>query len=409
MKFNQTLQTFVERDLDARCTPMLLGEPGIGKSSWVRALAASRHTKAFIVPCNQLADKADLTGARLIPVTDENGNVKTHKQFFYPHAEIADAIAYAEANPRETPILFLDELNRSTPDITSAALSLTTDRKLGSVELPNNLLIIAAGNDKGHVTMLDEASINRFSLYKVEPDTQTFLGLDPELNVFVKNVLTAHPEALFCKESRKIVDNSSQNDDDDTPVDIELILDDGDEMHQFSSPRSIAGVSRWLNSFSNQELMAFIAESEIVDGETVTVLQTAIEAHVGKTDFARLLYNEIITNCMSTNNQQNAMTVGKPQSFDKLRAATDRTTLNDLAANMVDAERSACLLYALYDRTDNDAIITALSPLVENFTPGDARLFMSMALSENYDHDNVSAWIATGSELAQSMQRALNI
>ena len=197
MKFDNVLMTCVRKDLEKNLIPMLLGEPGIGKSSWLMALADMMHTKCFVLACNQLADKADLTGARLVPVTDEDGNVKSYKQEFYPHAVIHDAIEYANEHPHETPILFMDELNRTTPDVTSEALSIPTLRAIGSVHLPNNLRVVIAGNDKGNVTSLDEASISRFVLYRTQPDVETFISVNPELNPFVRNVLNAHPECIF--------------------------------------------------------------------------------------------------------------------------------------------------------------------------------------------------------------------
>ena len=63
MKFNNTLLNLVQHDLDNNLIPMLLGEPGIGKSSWVKALGVHMHTKVFVLAVNQLADKADLTGS----------------------------------------------------------------------------------------------------------------------------------------------------------------------------------------------------------------------------------------------------------------------------------------------------------------------------------------------------------
>ena len=65
MKFDKTLMTCVSANVHDNLVPMLLGEPGIGKSSWVEALATKLKTKCFTLACNQLADKADLTGARL--------------------------------------------------------------------------------------------------------------------------------------------------------------------------------------------------------------------------------------------------------------------------------------------------------------------------------------------------------
>ena len=100
---------------------MLIGEPGIGKSSWVEALGEKMGTKCFTLAVNQLADKADLTGARLVPVLKADGSPSSeYEQVFYPHQVINQAIAYAEAHPAETPILFLDELNRTTPNVTAA-------------------------------------------------------------------------------------------------------------------------------------------------------------------------------------------------------------------------------------------------------------------------------------------------
>lgn len=60
-KFNDTLKTLVMHDLANNQIPMLLGEPGIGKSSWVEDLAKEMKTKSFTLACNQLADKSDLT------------------------------------------------------------------------------------------------------------------------------------------------------------------------------------------------------------------------------------------------------------------------------------------------------------------------------------------------------------
>lgn len=133
-------------------------------------------TKAFVLPVNQLAAKEDLTGGRLVPYTKDDGST-AHKQVFYPHHVIQEAIDYAIANPREWPILFLDEINRTTADVTSGALTLVTLRKMGHVELPDNLRLMIAGNDKGNVVALDDASLSRFVLIHVEPDAGTLMNI----------------------------------------------------------------------------------------------------------------------------------------------------------------------------------------------------------------------------------------
>lgn len=402
MKFDNTLMTCVRKDLEKNLIPMLLGEPGIGKSSWLQALADLMHTKCFTLACNQLADKADLTGARLVPVTDDEGNTVSYKQVFYPHAVIHDAIAYAKENPRETPILFMDELNRTTPDVTSEALSIPTLRAIGSVELPDNLRVVIAGNDKGNVTSLDEASISRFVLYHVIPDTQTFLALDPELNPFVKAVLTAHPECIFCKGT-VVKTESDDDDDDDKDLAIDDILDDGEDMAQITTPRTISGISNWLNNFTNKELMELLANTHTIDGQEISALQEAIEGHVGSTPFAALLLNEIASGIMNVQNQANVNTVGKPACYDDMKACPDVSSLNTFIASMSDHDKSGCLLYALYEPADNTVYIKALAVCINKLSADDMKTLMTLSAIDKLDSDNVHAMLQTKSILATKL------
>lgn len=404
MKFDNVLMTCVRKDLEKNLIPMLLGEPGIGKSSWLMALADLMHTKCFVLACNQLADKADLTGARLVPVTDENGNVKSYKQEFYPHAVIHDAIEYANEHPHETPILFMDELNRTTPDVTSEALSIPTLRAIGSVHLPNNLRVVIAGNDKGNVTSLDEASISRFVLYRTQPDVETFISVNPELNPFVRNVLNAHPECIFCKTISDITATKKDDGDDgDDDMFIEDIIDDGETMLQITTPRTISAISDWLNAFDNQELIQMLTDTHTVDGAEVSMLQEAIEGHIGATMFSTYLMEEIARNIMNTNNQSATLQVGKPAVYDTMKSCGDVNALNELIDDMSDNDRSGCLLYALYEAQDNTPYIKALSGNIKTFTSGDMKTLMKLYGADKLDNQNVQAFLATNSPISQKL------
>jgi hypothetical protein len=399
MKFDDTLMKAVRHDLDNNLIPMLLGEPGIGKSSWTEALADLMHTKCFTLACNQLADKADLTGARLVPVLDADGNTVSYKQVFYPHAVISDAIAYAKENPRETPILFMDEMNRTTPDVTSECLSIPTLRSIGSVQLPNNLRVMLAGNDKGNVTSLDEASISRFALYHVTPDVDTFLGLNQNLNQFVKNVLTAHPECIFCKTTTTV----AGNDDDSDEQDIEEIIDDGEDMLQITTPRTISAVSKWLNSFTNQELMALLAETHTVNDQEVSALQEILEGHIGNTVFCSFLLAEITSGIMTTNNQATALHVGKPACYDDFKNCASMSELNDFVASMTDNDKSGCLLYAIYEKADNANYIKALAPAVTMLESSDMKVLMQLITADSLDAENVHTLLSTDTTIADRL------
>ena len=405
MKFDATLMAFVSKDLEHGSIPMLLGEPGIGKSSWVEALAKLKNTKCFTLPCNQLADKADLTGARLVPVQTASGET-TYKQVFYPHAVIHDAIEYAQAHPREMPILFLDELNRTTPDVTSEALSIPTLRAIGSVKLPSNLSVICAGNDKGNITSLDEASISRFVLYHVTPDVQTFLSLDPSLNVFVAETIKKHPDLLFCKESA-MIQAANDNDDDNNATLIEEIIDDGENMSQLTTPRTISSLSRWLNTFTNQELLQLLNTTTVSNGETISVLQEAIAGHIGATPFMLALMQEISSSIMNVSNQKNVVTFAKPPYYDDLKSAPTLTDMKQISANMTPEDRGTCLVYALYEKADNTTLIETLTSDDLQLKTDIINILAIKATSNELDAENVHALLRSNAPILHGIQALL--
>lgn len=293
----EQVKPLIEADLRAGQTPALMGEPGIGKSSLIEDLSRTFKTKVFTLPVNQLADRADLTGVRM--TQSENGK---WRQEAFPHSTIMDAIEYASDHPDENPILFLDEFNRASSDITSSILSFQTLRRIGTINFPDNLRLVVAGNDKGNVTGLDQASISRFAVYHVRPDLDTFLSIQ-SLNPFVTDVLTKHPEDLMAMEVAETnQDGGSDDDDDDTEKDVmsEFEFIGEDNFTQITRPRTISYASEWLNNLGIDK-SGSDKEREVL-GQLFTdmtdesnVLLAGIQAHVGNTTFALHLFDEINT------------------------------------------------------------------------------------------------------------------
>ena len=396
MKFDDFFKTIVETDLKWGNIPMLLGGPGIGKSSWVKWFAGEIGTKSFSLACNQLGDKADLTGARLLPVLDKDGNeTGDWEQKFFPHQTISRAIRYALENKSETPILFLDEINRTTADITSALLSLATDRSIGNVELPDNLRIMIAGNDKGNVTMLDTASISRFVLYYMKPCLETFLKWNPNLNIFVKNTVVKNPELIY--EDRPVV---TQSEDSDEEFDINM-LDDADQMLQITTPRTIAYMSDFLNEIPQDVLISSLTLSD--DG--VSAIEELITGHVGKTNFAMLLTQEIVQNVMTVNTNQNAPTlvVTKPKCFDELKAVP---TVKDLEEKLMDLsvrEQSMVLAYALQDTADHSNLLNVLSTVMTEIDIDAKKKIMTLSANDQIDEDNLRAFMVAKNSVTDTI------
>lgn len=364
MLFNEMLVTTTIKLLDANRVPALMGEPGIGKSSFVEDVARRTNTKCFTLPCNLLADKADLTGARL--VLDEKTGIWSQK--FFPHDTISQAINYAKENPNEQPILFLDEINRTTSDVTSGTLTLVTLRRIGNEDLPKNLRIIVAGNDRGNVTALDDASVSRFAIINVAPDASTLIEvLDKNLHPWVKTVLEKHPEVVFVKNTSEqaVADGQDDDDDDNATVSVFDLFDGTEEIRPFATPRTIDGVSQYLGVLSFEEVASLMATpSTTRDGRHVSYLQEVIEGMTGNTSFTTLLMGVISDELSkgSTGNN-NAQRVVKPRIYNELKkaATTSVDAVNQVVATMTDNDASGCFVFAVYEREDNAVIIQALN------------------------------------------------
>lgn len=409
MKFTQTLIDVVSVDLEMEIVPALMGEPGIGKSSFVEELARSMDTKAFVLPCNQLADKADLTGARLVPTA----NGKSYSQVFYPHHVVQEAIEYALANPRENPLLFLDEINRTTPDVTSAALTLVTLRRLGSVALPDNLRLMIAGNNKGNVTTLDEASLSRFAIYNVEPDAATLVNiLGDTLNPWVAKVLTQYPNLVFQKSTPNTFVADGDADDDDATAQASMadLFDSGEEMLQLTTPRTIDAVSRWLNRVSHETLQEYLQTSVSIEGRETTLLNEVMESHIGNTDFATHLVSNISETLANGGASQAAKhTAPKPKVYSQLKGAKTASDLADLIEGLNDKEKSGSLLYALYEKSDNARLIAELAAVTAKLETEHTKELVMLASNSQLDDSNVNAFLDTGEPIAESMRMVLGI
>jgi hypothetical protein len=76
-------------------------------------------------------------------------------------------------------ILFLDEMNSAAPAVQAAAYQLVLNRKVGTYRLPENVLIVAAGNretDKGVTFRMPAPLANRFVHLEMKVDWDDYFG-----------------------------------------------------------------------------------------------------------------------------------------------------------------------------------------------------------------------------------------
>jgi MoxR-like ATPase len=125
---------------------MILGAPGIGKTALVVQFAETVGLPCVSLLGSQLAPEDLLGVPQLLP---------EGKSRFCPPTQIARDEPY---------LLFLDELNASSPEVQKAFYSLIHERRVGEYVLPAGSIVVGAGNraqDNALVKPMSSALVNR--------------------------------------------------------------------------------------------------------------------------------------------------------------------------------------------------------------------------------------------------------
>ena len=140
----------------------LWGPPGIGKSEVVAEIA--EELKGHVI---------DLRMAQMEP-TDIRGipfyNKETNLMEFAP-PDMLPSEEFAKQFP--IVVLFLDEMNSAPPAVQAAGYQLILNRCIGKYKLPDNVVIVAAGNrdsDKGVTYRMPMPLANRFVHLEMRAD-----------------------------------------------------------------------------------------------------------------------------------------------------------------------------------------------------------------------------------------------
>ena len=145
---------------------MLWGAPGIGKSQLVRQLAQDLQAKT--------KKRVNVTDVRLIlfnPV-DLRG-IPTSNADKTLSVWLKPKIFDMDTSDDTLNILFLDEISAAPPSVQAAAYQITLDRVIGEHKLPDNCLVVAAGNrvtDRSVAYKMPRALANRLMHFEIVPD-----------------------------------------------------------------------------------------------------------------------------------------------------------------------------------------------------------------------------------------------
>jgi len=167
------------------------GPPGIGKSDGIHQLG--HELEAYVIDVRlSLWEPTDIKG---IPYYNSNDNTMS----WAPPVELPTEEFAAQF---KNIILFLDEMNSAPPAVQAAAYQLILNRRVGTYKLPDNVLVVAAGNreaDKGVTYRMPAPLSNRFVHLELRVDFEDWLSwaVDNKIHKDVVGYLSFAKQDLY--------------------------------------------------------------------------------------------------------------------------------------------------------------------------------------------------------------------
>ena len=174
---------------------MLWGAPGVGKSQGVRQIARAiteRTGKRVAITDVRLLlfNPVDLRG---IPTANADKTLAVWlKPKIFQMDDSADLVN----------VLFLDEISAAPQSVQAAAYQITLDRTVGEHRLPDNCIVIAAGNrvtDRSVAFAMPKALANRLCHIEIVGDSESWQkwAVGAGINRIVRAFLAKKPDMLM--------------------------------------------------------------------------------------------------------------------------------------------------------------------------------------------------------------------
>lgn len=185
-----TLKQSLKVCISAKLPVFIHGPSGAGKSSVVAELCKEMGGKLYDMRLSQ-SEQTDLKG---IPYY----NKELNQMCWAPPIDLPSA---EDAAQYPIVFLFLDEMNSAPPSVLSAAYQLVLDRKVGTYQLPDNVVIIAAGNresDRGVIFRMPAPLSNRFVHLEMRVDFDSWFdwAIENRINKDIVGFLTNNKNHL---------------------------------------------------------------------------------------------------------------------------------------------------------------------------------------------------------------------
>jgi hypothetical protein len=173
-------------------------------------------------------------------------NSTENKMQWAPPSELPDEVM---ASKHDKIILFMDEMNSAAPSVQAAAYQLVLNRRVGTYRLPDNVVMVAAGNretDKGVTYRMPAPLANRFLHLEMKVDFEDWFTWATENRV--------HKDVVgFISFSKKDLYD----------------FDPKSASRSFATPRSWSFVSELLDDDLDQNTLTDLVSGAVGEGLAV--------------------------------------------------------------------------------------------------------------------------------------------
>jgi hypothetical protein len=231
----------VQAAIELRRPLFLWGPPGIGKSDLVAQIAKEKN--ALLIDLRvALMDPTDIRG---IPYYNKDLGKMAW-------AEPVDLPSKEQAEKYPLVFLFLDELNSAPPSVQASTYQLILNRRIGEYHLPDNVVIVAAGNrenDRGVVFKMPTPLANRFTHLDLKHDFESWKkwALDNDVHPLVISYLSFAKQDLFTFDPKN-----------------------GDKA--FATPRTWSAVSGFLRLDLDNKILKALVAGTVGEGLAVSFI-----------------------------------------------------------------------------------------------------------------------------------------
>lgn len=230
------------RAFDVKRPLFLWGPPGIGKSELVEGI--TRELGGYMIDLR--LGQMEPTDIRGIPFYNkELGKMDWAAPIDLPDEELASQYPLV--------VLFMDEMNSAAPSVQAAAYQLILNRRIGKYRLPDNVVMVAAGNresDKGVTYRMPTPLANRFIHQEMKVDFASWQewAVTNAIHKDVVGYLTFAKQDLYDFDAK----SSSRS---------------------FATPRSWSFVSQLLEDSTDEDTLTNLIAGTVGEGLAVKFMQ----------------------------------------------------------------------------------------------------------------------------------------